>query len=339
MLRTTGVDGVAVARGAIGNPWIFAQARALAAGRPLPPPPSVHQQRDVVARHYRIAEAIYGPRRCIAPMRKFGIKYARLHPQPKEVRDAFVAVAAGGPMARCARQLVRPRPAGPLSANGLRSHTLHNAASISAWTSASDSIARRAASAVRAAVSRYWPNAQAAAPRTSGSRSVNPRSSAARPAAVGRTPNAMAALRSRPRRLARHSAVPRNRPRKARFVQREEGRQVDRVHGVGRLPGRFGRRLRATVPRADLLADVAAKQPRSKLRPQGRGDRPFQFNRQIADAAAGVEDIGTWKRTGGTGVEAGAAGPAMVRFRRRVVAATRRRSAAPPGRTSCRPGG
>src|SRR5205085_2076507 len=33
MIRRTGVDGVTVARGAIGNPWIFSQCRALAEGR------------------------------------------------------------------------------------------------------------------------------------------------------------------------------------------------------------------------------------------------------------------------------------------------------------------
>ncbi|MEZ6081156.1 MAG: tRNA-dihydrouridine synthase family protein [Pirellulaceae bacterium] len=38
MLSETGVDGVTVARGAIGNPWIFEQTRALAGGLPLPPP-------------------------------------------------------------------------------------------------------------------------------------------------------------------------------------------------------------------------------------------------------------------------------------------------------------
>ncbi len=81
-----------MARGAIGNPWIFSQVRALAAGVVLPPP-SLHQQRDVIAEHYRLAEEIYGPSRCCRQMRKFGIKYARLHPQAQQVRDAFVAVS------------------------------------------------------------------------------------------------------------------------------------------------------------------------------------------------------------------------------------------------------
>ena len=91
MLAQTGVDGVSVARGAIGNPWIFQQVRALAAGQVLPPP-SLHRQREVIAEHYRLAEEIYGPSRSCRVMRKFGIKYARLHPQTLQVRDAFVAV-------------------------------------------------------------------------------------------------------------------------------------------------------------------------------------------------------------------------------------------------------
>jgi len=91
VLRETGIDGVAVARGAIGNPWIFERVRALAAGVELPPP-SLHRQRDVIAEHYRLSESIYGPSRACRVMRKFGIKYARLHPQFQQVRDAFVAV-------------------------------------------------------------------------------------------------------------------------------------------------------------------------------------------------------------------------------------------------------
>jgi tRNA-dihydrouridine synthase B len=93
MIRETGVDGVTVARGAIGNPWIFAQARALSEGLPLPAPPSVHEQREVIRDHYRRAEEIYGPNACGRQMRKFGIKYAQLHPDGKLVRDAFISVS------------------------------------------------------------------------------------------------------------------------------------------------------------------------------------------------------------------------------------------------------
>jgi nifR3 family TIM-barrel protein len=92
MLNRTGIDGVSVARGAIGNPWIFGQALALAAGDPLPPPPRLHEQRDVMREHYRLAEELYGADRCGPPMRKFGIKYAASHPRFAEVRQAFTQV-------------------------------------------------------------------------------------------------------------------------------------------------------------------------------------------------------------------------------------------------------
>ena len=88
MLRETGVDGVTVARGAIGNPWVFSQARALAAGQPLPPPPSVAEQATVLREHFDLAESLYGDR-CGSLLRKFGIKYAALHPDYQDVRDAF----------------------------------------------------------------------------------------------------------------------------------------------------------------------------------------------------------------------------------------------------------
>src|SRR5215213_1216687 len=96
MIRYTGVDGVTVARGAIGNPWIFSQARALAAGKPLPDPPTLHEQRDVICEHYRLAEESYGAERCLPDMRKFAIKYAKLHPNHLEVRADFCTVNEPG---------------------------------------------------------------------------------------------------------------------------------------------------------------------------------------------------------------------------------------------------
>jgi nifR3 family TIM-barrel protein len=96
MIEYTGVDGVTVARGAIGNPWVFAQVRALAAGQPLPAPPSLFEQREVIAEHYRLAEELYGAERCVPTMRKFGIKYSQLHPRHKEVREDFARVRLAG---------------------------------------------------------------------------------------------------------------------------------------------------------------------------------------------------------------------------------------------------
>jgi tRNA-dihydrouridine synthase B len=96
MIEYTGVDGVTVARGAIGNPWIFQQARALAVGEPLPPPPTLFEQREVIAEHYRLAEELYGSDRCLPNMRKFGIKYSQLHPEGRQVRADFCLVKQPG---------------------------------------------------------------------------------------------------------------------------------------------------------------------------------------------------------------------------------------------------
>ena len=92
MLERTGVDGVSVARGAIGNPWIFAQVRALLAGRQEPPSPTIHEQRDVLREHWRLAVDLHGEDLAGRTMRKFAIKYARVHPDYLAVRDAFIRV-------------------------------------------------------------------------------------------------------------------------------------------------------------------------------------------------------------------------------------------------------
>jgi nifR3 family TIM-barrel protein len=90
MLAETGVDGVTVARGCIGNPWIFREARALLAGQPLPPPPTVAEQGRVIHEHFDLAVETHGQEKAARSMRKFGIKYSELHPHSIRVRDAFV---------------------------------------------------------------------------------------------------------------------------------------------------------------------------------------------------------------------------------------------------------
>ncbi|MDY6913248.1 MAG: tRNA-dihydrouridine synthase [Planctomycetota bacterium] len=91
MLEQTGVNAAAVGRGALGNPWFFRQARDLTAGR-QPQAPSIAEQQKLLAEHFGQVCELYGPKRGPKIMRKFGIKYARLHTSPAKVRAAFVAV-------------------------------------------------------------------------------------------------------------------------------------------------------------------------------------------------------------------------------------------------------
>ena len=55
ILRYTGADGVMIARGVFGNPWIFQQAQAAIAGKPIPPLPPLAERCQVAVRQFELA--------------------------------------------------------------------------------------------------------------------------------------------------------------------------------------------------------------------------------------------------------------------------------------------
>ncbi len=94
MLEYTGVQGVSVARGCIGNPWIFQQARSLMSGKEMLLP-SLIEQRLVLLDHFNISQRLHGDALASKLMRKFGIKFSQHHPQGDCVKKAFIACSSG----------------------------------------------------------------------------------------------------------------------------------------------------------------------------------------------------------------------------------------------------
>jgi nifR3 family TIM-barrel protein len=105
MLETTGVDVAWIARGAIGNPWIFKHAATLLAMRSRSSamfsekllgnvflPPTIAEQREALTEHFSIAMEIHGESLAGRRMRKMGIKYSRFHPQASLVKKEFIDV-------------------------------------------------------------------------------------------------------------------------------------------------------------------------------------------------------------------------------------------------------
>lgn len=89
MLELTGVQAVSVARGCIGNPWIFRQARQLMAGENATNP-TLGEQRQALLEHFELSARLHGDERASHMMRKFGIKFARHHPRPDAAKQAFI---------------------------------------------------------------------------------------------------------------------------------------------------------------------------------------------------------------------------------------------------------
>lgn len=69
----TGCDAIMIARGAEGNPWIFAEAKAALSGAPIPPRPGAVERVEMARRHARLLTQREG--RNIVRMRKHAMWY------------------------------------------------------------------------------------------------------------------------------------------------------------------------------------------------------------------------------------------------------------------------
>lgn len=90
-LKAAMIDGVLIARGAVGNPWIYRGLHAVLKGEPVPPRPSLAEQAEVIRKHFEGICRLSEPAPAIRYFRKFLIQYCRLHPRRKQVQNILIA--------------------------------------------------------------------------------------------------------------------------------------------------------------------------------------------------------------------------------------------------------
>lgn len=92
--RRYNVDGVMIARAALGKPWLFSQACAALRGEPIPEEPSLDQQRFVLLHHFDLVVQRFGPERGTFLMRKYACCYAQARRGARQFRANVCKVSS-----------------------------------------------------------------------------------------------------------------------------------------------------------------------------------------------------------------------------------------------------
>jgi len=80
------VDGVMIARAALGKPWLFRQAQAALRGEPIPPDPTLAEERALLLHHYGLVVERFGESKGTTLMRKYACCYAQGRSGAREFR-------------------------------------------------------------------------------------------------------------------------------------------------------------------------------------------------------------------------------------------------------------
>jgi tRNA-dihydrouridine synthase B len=90
--RRYAVDGVMIARAALNKPWLYCQAAAAVRGRPVPPDPTLSEERRLMLWHYDLVCERFGAEKGTVLMRKYACCYAQGRPGARDFRKYVATV-------------------------------------------------------------------------------------------------------------------------------------------------------------------------------------------------------------------------------------------------------
>ena len=90
MFELTGCDAVMIGRAAMGNPWLFREAKAKLNNKPIPPPPSILDIANICQRHFNLLLENKGERVGTNLMRKHFSNYIKGFPGASKYRQQLV---------------------------------------------------------------------------------------------------------------------------------------------------------------------------------------------------------------------------------------------------------
>ena len=117
--RRYDVDGVMIARASLAKPWLFRQAAAALRGEPVPPDPTLAEERQLLLHHFDLICQRFGDAKGTLLMRKYACCYAQGRAGAREFRSRVVKVSTPAEFRRRRRRLVSRDAAaeGPRSAH------------------------------------------------------------------------------------------------------------------------------------------------------------------------------------------------------------------------------
>lgn len=82
-MKTANLDGVIIARGAIGNPWVYKGLNAVFSGDALPSVPTLAEQGEMICKHLEMSCQLYPEAKAVGHFRKFLANYCKRLPTAK----------------------------------------------------------------------------------------------------------------------------------------------------------------------------------------------------------------------------------------------------------------